>query len=416
MTSETEKLSSRTATVFKGKYLAMWCRALAVALTAVVLLGACGSGESSTGGGGGGGDYTFGVMLPLTGPAASIGETFRNGLEMAVEEINDQGGADGMTLKPVIQDHKGTPQDGVGAMNQLVNVERVPFVISSFSSVTLAAQPVAEQNKVLMINTGGTEITLQDKPWLYTNQVLAPRLVPPLAQYAWDQGHRRVAMIYTNDAYGESGQQVFADAWRKLGGEIVADESFPVGGTDFSAQLTRIKAADPDVVFEVVVGETQGLVVSQARSLGIESPFIGTLATGALTSAGGEAAEGFVDVGIAVDPQTEDEEARRFIEGYEQRYGTVPDWPAGTIYETVYYLRDLIEAVAQDGGDPRNSEELLAALEENPEFQNFLAGGAVEWTPDHAVVRTLALRQVEGGEFRPIDLVEPMTVDELASQ
>lgn len=385
-------------------------------LAGAALLGSagCGSGQSSTSEGGG--NYTFGAMLPLTGPAASIGEIFRHGLEMAVEEINERGGAGGMTLQPVIQDHAGTAQDGVGAMNQLVNVEQVPFVISSFSSVTLAAQPIAERNGVLMINTGGTESTLQDKPWLYTNQVLAPRLVPPLAQFAWDEGYRRAAMIYTDDAYGDSSKQAFTDAWQELGGEIVADESFPVGATDFSAQLTQINSADPDVVFEVVVGETQGLVVSQARSLGIEAPFIGTLATNALISAGGEAVEGFVDIGIAVDPQTEDEAAQRFIEGYQQRHDMVPAWPAGTIYETVYYLRDLIEAVAEGEGDPRNGEELLAALEENPEFQNFLAGGMVELTPDHAVVRTLAMRRVEGGEFQPVELVEPVAVDELAQQ
>src|SRR5947209_9486019 len=102
------------------------------------------------------GTFTFGVLLPLTGPAASIGTINRNGLDMAVDEINQQGGAGGLKLDPNVQDHKGTAQDGVAAMNQLVNIARVPAVLSTFSGPTLAAQPIAAQNKVVLVNSGGT--------------------------------------------------------------------------------------------------------------------------------------------------------------------------------------------------------------------------------------------------------------------
>jgi branched-chain amino acid transport system substrate-binding protein len=390
-------------------------RCLTIGLLALLLLSGCtapsqgqpaaakpapAAGQSS------GGTYTFGVLIPLTGAAASIGTVFRNGLDMAVEEINRQGGAAGMTLEANVQDHKASAQGGVAAMNQLVNIVRVPYVISSFSSPSLASQPIAEQNKVLLVNSGGTDLSLLNKPYLYNNQVMSHNLVPPLARFAWDDGHRRAAMISNNDAYGDGNRKVFREVWQTLGGEIVADEVFPLESTDFSAQLAKTKAANPDFVLVTAFGQTHGLVVKQARALGLDAQLAGPLATNDLVQQGGPAAEGFWDNGIAVDPDTTNPGARQFIDNYRQKYGVVPDWSSGTMYEAVYLLRDLIEAVAREGGDPRSGEALLKALQRKPEFQNFLAAGTVRFGDDQSVIRTLAIRRVVAGQFQPIKFVE----------
>jgi branched-chain amino acid transport system substrate-binding protein len=355
-----------------------------------------------------GGTFAFGVLLPLTGPAAAIGTVNRNGLEMAVEEINQQGGAAGLKFEANVQDHKGTAQDGVAAMNQLVNISHVPAVISTFSGPTLAAQPIAAQNKVLLVNTGGTDVSLLNKPWLYNNQVMAPNLVPALARYSWDQGFRKAAALSSNDAYGDGSRKSFQDAWQKVGGgQLVADELFPLDATDFSAQLTKIKAANPDVLMVVAVGQTQGQIIKQARALGVTAQMLGPLATNDILGVGGPAADGFIDSGIAVDPKAQDPGARRFIETYQQKYGSQPDWPSGTMYETVYLLRDLVNTVSKQGGDPRDGDQLLKALEANPRFHNYLADGDVQFGPDHSVLRKLALRKVTAGAFQPFSIVDP---------
>src|SRR5438309_2333994 len=90
--------------------------------------------------------YTFGGMFPMTGGAAEIGQDFVRGMNLAVDEINARGGVDGWQLKAIVVDHKGNAAGGVQAMNQLVNLEKVPYVLSSFAGVTLAAQPIAAQN------------------------------------------------------------------------------------------------------------------------------------------------------------------------------------------------------------------------------------------------------------------------------
>lgn len=353
------------------------------------------------------GTYSFGVMIPLTGPGAQIGAGFRRGLEMAVEEINAAGGAAGLRLDPNIQDHKGIAQAGVEAMNHLVNIARVPFVISSFSGPTLAAQPIAQQHKVLLVNVGGTDVSLINKPFLYSNQVMAHNMVPALARVLWDLGHRTTAMLTSHDAYGDGNRKTFRESWQQLGGKIVADELFPFGATDFGAQITKIRTASPHVVLVVAIGQTQGLIVKQARALGVTAQLVGPLATQDVITVGGEAANGFLDVGIAVNPQTGDARARQFIEKFRGRHGDIPPWFSGTMYEGAYLLRDLVAGTMKAGGDPKSGEVLVKTLTANPSFPNYLAGGTNRFLPDQSVIRTLAIRKVEGGKFQVTKLVEP---------
>ena len=84
-------------------------------------------------------------------------------------------------------------------MNQLANIAKVPYVMSSFSGPTLAAQPVAAQNHMLLLNIGGTDSSLLSKPWLYNDQVMAPHLMPPLAEFSFGEGKRKAAMLSSND-------------------------------------------------------------------------------------------------------------------------------------------------------------------------------------------------------------------------
>jgi branched-chain amino acid transport system substrate-binding protein len=236
---------------------------------------------------------------------------------------------------------------------------------------------------------------------------MIPHLAAPLAKYAWDQRYRKLAMLVTNDAYGDGGRKAFRDVWQKLGGQIVADELFPANATDFTAQLAKVKASNPDVVMTVAVGQTQGLVVKQARALGIQAPFITPLATADLTKVAGAGAEGTIDAGIATDLKTTDPEARQFIDHYRQKYNEDPDWTEGTIYEVVYLLRDLIDQVTKQQSDVRSGDALLKALEAKPEVHNALAGGTVRFGTDHSVLRTLALEKVVNGKFETISLVQP---------
>jgi branched-chain amino acid transport system substrate-binding protein len=351
--------------------------------------------------------YTFGALFPMTGPGAEIGQDQLHGMELAVDDVNARGGVAGWKLKGIVVDHKGTAAGGVQAMNQLVNLEKVPFVITGFAGVTLAAQPIAAQNQVVMMNIGGTSINLLDKPWLYNDQVIGESLNQPLAQYAWDHGIRTVAVLVSEDPLGKDNAALFVADFQKLGGRIVANETFPVNNSDFSPQLTKIRAANPQGLYNIAVGDTSGLLVKQARANDFKGLFFGPLAVPNLFQVGGKAAEGFVTTSMAVDFTSKSREVQRFLATFKAKYGNEPTWVSGTPYEAVLYLTTLINEVARSGGDPRNGGALLKALESRPAFPNVLSGGQVVLQKDHGSIRAVALSEVRDGKFVQTRVVTP---------
>lgn len=351
--------------------------------------------------------YSFGAMFPLTGPASEIGVLFERGLNMAVDGINAKGGVDGWMLKAIAVDHKGTAQAGVMAMNQLVNLYHVPYVLTSFASVTLAAQPMAAQNHVLLLNVGGTSNNLLDKPWLYNDQLMGTALNEPLATYLHGRGLSTAALLTSDDAYGRDQGNAFTKAWSGLGGKVVVSDTFPLKTTDFTPQLEKIRAANPQVLYIVAVGDTQGLLAKQARALGIKAQLVGPLATTGLIKVAGAAANGFIDSGIAVDPNTSDPRAKAFLTAYKKKYGSYPLWDSGTPYEAVHLLASLIHDVVATGGNPRNGADLLKALKKHPSFQNYLSGGEVRFLKDHGAVRAVAIQQIKDGKFVTLKMTQP---------
>lgn len=351
--------------------------------------------------------YTFGAMYPMTGPGAEIGQEQSQGSDLAVADINARGGVAGWNLKMIVVDHKGLAAGGVQAMNQLVNLEKVPFVLTGFAGVTLAAQPIAAQNQVMLLNIGGTSINLLDKPWLYNNQLIGEPLNAPLAQYLIEHGIRTAATLVSEDPLGKDNAALFIDDYTKRGGKVLVSETFPVGSNDFSAQLAKIRAANPQALYNIAAGNPQGLLVKQARANDFKGLFCGALANPSLPTDGGPAAEGFVTTALAVDWTSKNRNVQHFYTAFKAKYSKEPDWVQGTPYEGVMLLAKLIDKASRSGKDPRSGAALLSALESDPTFPNCLSGGAVTLRKDHGCTRAVAVNEVRGGKFVAIRVITP---------
>lgn len=371
----------------------------------LMLTSACGASGSDSGSSTG--DYKFGVMIPLTGPAAPIGETLKRGVDIAVTEINAAGGVDGMKLVPLYEDNKATAEGGAAAANKLMNLEKVPYAISSISSSILAALPIAERDKVVMINNGASDPALLDKPYLYNNQVMNDRLIPPLADYVHSKGFKTAAVMSSEDPYGKSGREVFTSAWTAAGGKIVADEQFVPTTTDMASQLRAIKNAKPDVLFVMATGSPFGTIVKQARAAGIDAQITGPLATQALIQTAASDADGVIDIGRAVDPQATNTNVQAFLSAYKTKYGVLPDWISCVTSESVHILAKLIAQARKDGDDPRSGASLEKAFDKAGPYPNSCVDGELAFLDDHAVTTPLELRQVEGGTFKTLKILTP---------
>jgi branched-chain amino acid transport system substrate-binding protein len=330
-------------------------------------------------------------------------------LDMAVDEINSKGGIDGIMLRNIKEDHKANPKDGANAATKLITLDKVPYIISSFTGPNLAAQPIAAANKVLLINIGGVGSQLLNKPYLYNTQVLTAYSMPPMVDYFWELGLRKLATIVSNNAMGIDVRKDFVASWEKKGGKVVANELYAEGATDFSAQLSKIKSANPDCVLTSLQGLTTAAVIVQMRELGLMQPVADTPGDIPSMRKIGKPAEGLLFAGSAVNPDTKSPFGRQYVDAYRKRYNKEPvDWMPANAYEGVYTLVELIKRVKKEGGDIYSGEKLLNALEKDPKFPSTY-DTIMLFLPNHGVLKQITIKKAvfrEGKiEFETVKVV-----------
>ena len=239
----------------------------------------------------------IGWIGPLTGDAASIGQNEQAAVEVAVDEVNKAGGVNGQPIQVIYEDGQCAGTAASTAANKLINVDKVPVILGgTCSGETMAFTSVAEQSKTVVLSpcssnpaiTNAGDYIFRDYPSDNYQGTFA-------ANYIFNTlGKKKVAVLYIQNDYAVGIRGVFVDAFKKLGGTIVADESAAASATDFRAQLTKIKAANPDLVYSLGMADEATVSIKQARGLGINVPFFGGDAWGdaKIWSGLGQAGEG----------------------------------------------------------------------------------------------------------------------------
>lgn len=217
-----------------------------------------------------------GSILPLTGEAAEIGLRAQESINLALEEINSQGGINGKQIEVIFEDSKCDARAGSDAATKLINFDRVSIIIGGLcSGETLGAAPLAEQNKVVLLSpcSSAPKIT-QAGDYIF-------RVYPSDsfqgsfgAEYVFNKGIRKVAILHTIGDWGNGIKDVFKQRFTELGGQIVAEESFEQSATDLRSQLTKIKAANPELIYMPAYSQGAGLILKQAKELGINAKFL----------------------------------------------------------------------------------------------------------------------------------------------
>jgi len=215
----------------------------------------------------------LGVVLPLTGPAAEIGNQQLQAVELAVEKANASNAISDTKIVLKIEDNQARPDLSVVAFNKLVDLNKVPLIITGYSGPSLALAPLAARKKVVVVNAGAqSDLLATASPYLFNTIPSARDELTVLADYlVKTRGFKTAAIIYQNDAQGKPARDAFADLFTKNGGQITVEESTPFGETNFRSILTKIQAAQPDVIFVMMA---QGFVqlAEQINQLGISIP------------------------------------------------------------------------------------------------------------------------------------------------
>lgn len=314
-------------------------------------------------------EIRIGEYSSLTGSTASFGQSSHAGFTMATEERNARGGVLGKKIVLMTEDDQGRSEEARAAILKLIRYKKVSAVLGEFaSSRSIAAAPEAQKYKIPMLSHGSTNPKVTELgDYIFRSCFIDPFQGEAMAKFAFNNlGVRRAAILrdVKND-YSVGLAKYFEATFKKLGGQIVADESYSEGDVEFRAQLTSIKARNPQAIFIPGYYTEVGLIARQARELGIAAPLLGGDGWDSPKTAeiGGKAIEGayFSNHYAPDDPSPKVQE---FIAKYKAKYGATPDSIAVLAYDAAHLMFDAIErAGSTDGAKIR---EALAATQNFP--------------------------------------------------
>ena len=298
----------------------------------------------------------IGVVLPLTGPAAWIGEQSKQGMTIARDLINEDGGINGRALEIVFEDSQSKPQPAVSAWNKLASIDKVVAGVTSMSSVGAAVQPLAEEMQIPIILGAASHPSLPHNfDYSFRNFFTTALANEQAVAHFEQEGITRVAVLYLDDEFGNAAYSDMLERTTDSSVEIVAGEGFTPADTDVRTQLLKIKIAEPEVLYVFGVGPPMAKAYKEAHELGVADQLAGFLVCGqgATFENIKEATEGSLAMEPNIDPSGR--EFQRLATEFEKRYGelTTDKAIAYTEYDAINILAEALSSGAETGPEIR---------------------------------------------------------------
>lgn len=353
------------------------------------------------------GEVKIGVIVPLTGDVAVIGVPISRAVSLAAEEINALGGIGGKTLVLVMEDGKCDGREASTAAQRLINVEHVSAIVGgACSGETLGFAPIVNENKVVTISPSATspDITTHGGEYVFRTAPSDGMAGSVAAQFALrDLGAKKAAILSENTEYAQGLRNIFSQTFTKDGGEVVFDESYNTGVTDFRTQVLKMKNARPDVVYIVPQSPAPGVAVMKALN---DQQVPGARMTAEVligeqtVKDNPDVLEGLIGFEAYFDRSSPAVEA--FSQAYKTAYDEdlpYPFFQAGA-YSIVYLLKSVIE---QYGTDGQKLQQALHAL------TNWQGGALANVTFDQngdIVWRDFQVRRVTSGALENVKVFQ----------
>lgn len=360
------------------------------------LAAGCGGGEKKAD------TIKVGANLEMTGGSASYGISSKNAIELAFKEINEKGGINGKQLELVVADNKSEAAEATNAMQKLVSQDNVVAVIGpNLSSSVIAASAINNSAKVLDIAPMATNpyVTVDQasgktKDFNYRTCFIDPFQGTVMAKFATAElGVVNAAILIDNSSdYAKGLAQFFKENFVKEGGAVTAEESYLQKDTDFKATLTKIKATNPDFLYVPGYYQEVGLIVKQARELGMNMPIAGGDGwdSAKMPEIAGAAALNNTYFSSLYSPEDSSDINKNFVAAYEKAYGQKPDVFAALSYDSALLVAEAIKNAGST--EPAKISEAMAKI-------NGFSGvsGSVTFDDKHNPVKSAVILEYKDG-------------------
>ena len=315
------------------------------------------------------GDIKIGLMCPLTGKWASEGQDMKNIVSLLVDETNARGGINGSKVDLVVEDDAGDPRTAALAAQKLASAGVAAVIGTYGSAVTEATQNILAESELVQIGTGSTSVRLTEKglPLFFRTCPRDDAQGKAAAAAIIKAGYKKVALLHDNSSYAKGLAEESRAALEKAGVKIIFYDALTPGERDYTAILTKLKAASPDLIFFTGYYPETGMLLRQKKEMGWDVPMMGGDAANhqdLVKIAGPEAAAGYFFVSPPLPQDMDTDEARNFLKAFKERYKTVPVSVWAVLAGDAYKV--LEAAIAKGNDDPEKIAAWLKQLKDLP--------------------------------------------------
>jgi branched-chain amino acid transport system substrate-binding protein len=372
-----------------------------VVLATLISITAC------QGAGGGDGDtLKVAILAPLSGDVATFGESTRDGALLAIEEWNERGGVLGREIEAIVEDSQCQAEAAVSAGNKVIDQDGVNFIIGEVcSSASIPLSEVVVSKGVLQISPTSTnpDVTLMEdgstKETVFRACFIDPFQGTVAARFALNNLEAQTAAVFLDQGndYVRGLAEFFREAFEAGGGEVVVWETYTGEDQDFSAILTKVRDASPDLLYLPDYYSTVNLIAAQAQEMGVEATMMG--------GDGWDSADldrAVVEGGYYTNHYSGDDPrpvVQEWVEKYEEKYGAEPDALATLAYDAANILLQAIEEAGTD--DPAAVAEAMESMEFS------VVSGNIVYDEQHNPIKSAVILQVSGGEIEYMDTISP---------
>ncbi|MCR1899647.1 ABC transporter substrate-binding protein [Irregularibacter muris] len=380
-------------------------------LTFSLTVGCTQNSNSASASGSEGDTLKVGLNYELSGDVATYGQSLTSGIELAIEEINAADGVLGKQIEIVKVDNKSDTAEAANVSTRLATRDKVIAILGpATSGNTKAASPAAIQNKVPLISGSATadDVTVDSngkvREYIFKTCFSDSFQGVIMADFAAkDLELKKAAILMDNTSdYSKGLVKSFKETYGKHGGKVVAEEAYQAKDTDYKPVLTTIKGTDAEVLFVPGYYEEVGLIIKQARELGLDIPVLGGdgFDSPKLAEIAGKDALNKVYYTNHYSPEDDAEEVVKFREAFNKKHSKEADAFNALGYDLAYLLANAIERAGE-----ANPEKVKEALASTVDFKGIT--GTLSMDENHNPVKAVTILEVKDGAPTFLKKLEP---------